>query len=88
MTLLDIKELTKNFGGLTAVSDVTMHLNDNELVALIGPNGAGKTTLFNLLTGVIVPSEGTISMQTDNGLQVLNKMKPYKVAQTGLARTF
>ncbi|WP_137597272.1 ABC transporter ATP-binding protein [Paucilactobacillus kaifaensis] len=88
MTLLDIKELTKSFGGLTAVSNVTMHLNDNELVALIGPNGAGKTTLFNLLTGVIVPSEGTIAMQTDNGLQVLNKMKPYKVAQTGLARTF
>ncbi|BAP85039.1 branched-chain amino acid transport system, ATP-binding protein [Paucilactobacillus hokkaidonensis JCM 18461] len=88
MTLLDIKELTKSFGGLTAVSNVSMHLDDNELVALIGPNGAGKTTLFNLLTGVIVPSEGTISMQTDAGLQVLNKMKPYKVAQTGLARTF
>lgn len=88
MTLLDVKELTKNFGGLTAVSNVTMHLNDDELVALIGPNGAGKTTLFNLLTGQIIPSEGTIALQTDNGLQILNKAKPYKVAQAGLARTF
>lgn len=88
MALLDVKELTKNFGGLAAVSNVTMHLESDELVALIGPNGAGKTTLFNLLTGVITPSEGTIAMQTDHGLQVLNKIKPYKVAQTGLSRTF
>ncbi|KRK36729.1 ABC transporter ATP-binding protein [Loigolactobacillus bifermentans] len=88
MSLLDVKDLTKNFGGLTAVSGVTMHLEDNELVALIGPNGAGKTTLFNLLTGVIPPSEGTVSLQTDQGLQVLNKKKPYQVAQAGLARTF
>lgn len=89
MTLLDVRELTKSFGGLTAVSNVTMHLDENELVALIGPNGAGKTTLFNLLTGVIDPTEGSINLQTDeHGLQVLNKMKPYKVAQAGLARTF
>lgn len=88
MALLDVKNLTKNFGGLAAVSDVTMHLDNNELVALIGPNGAGKTTLFNLLTGVIIPSEGTVSLQTDNGLQVLNKQKPYKIAAAGMARTF
>lgn len=88
MSLLDVKDLTKNFGGLTAVSDVTMHLDNNELVALIGPNGAGKTTLFNLLTGVIVPYEGTVSLQTDAGVQVLNKQKPYKIAAEGMARTF
>lgn len=88
MSLLDVKEVTKTFGGLTAVSDVTMHLEENELVALIGPNGAGKTTLFNLLTGVITPTEGVIALKTDNGLQTLNKVKPYKVAQAGLARTF
>ncbi|MGO2299508.1 ABC transporter ATP-binding protein [Paucilactobacillus nenjiangensis] len=88
MSLLDVKEVTKTFGGLTAVSDVTMHLEENELVALIGPNGAGKTTLFNLLTGVITPTEGVIALQTDNGLQTFNKVKPYKVAQAGLARTF
>ncbi|WP_313469902.1 ATP-binding cassette domain-containing protein, partial [Carnobacterium sp.] len=52
MSLLEVKKLTKNFGGLAAVSMVSMELGNNELVGLIGPNGAGKTTLFNLLTGV------------------------------------
>lgn len=58
--LLDVAKLTKRFGGLTAVSDVTIKLNKGELVGLIGPNGAGKTTVFNLLTGVYEPSEGKI----------------------------
>lgn len=62
MVLLEVKDLTKNFGGLTAVGDVTMELHEGELVGLIGPNGAGKTTLFNLLTGVYEPSEGTITL--------------------------
>ena len=62
MALLEVKNLTKHFGGLTAVSDVTLELNEGELVGLIGPNGAGKTTLFNLLTGVYVPSEGTVTL--------------------------
>lgn len=84
MALLDVKKLTKNFGGLTAVGDVTMHLNEGELVGLIGPNGAGKTTLFNLLTGVYEPSEGTVSLDGT----ILNGMKPYKVASLGLSRTF
>ena len=52
MALLDVKHLTKNFGGLTAVGDVTLELNEGELVGLIGPNGAGKTTLFNNITGL------------------------------------
>ena len=52
MPLLTVEKLTKNFGGLTAVSHVNLTLNENELVGLIGPNGAGKTTLFNLLTRV------------------------------------
>ena len=56
MALLEVKNLTKNFGGLTAVGDVSMELNEGELVGLIGPNGAGKTTLFNLLTGVYAVS--------------------------------
>lgn len=79
-----LKKLTKNFGGLTAVGDVTMHLNEGELVGLIGPNGAGKTTLFNLLTGVYEPSEGTVSLDGT----ILNGMKPYKIASLGLSRTF
>ncbi|CBZ48888.1 MAG: ABC transporter ATP-binding protein [Streptococcus sp.] len=84
MALLDVKNLTKNFGGLTAVGDVTMHLNEGELVGLIGPNGAGKTTLFNLLTGVYEPSEGSVSLDGT----LLNGKKPYKIASLGLSRTF
>lgn len=84
MVLLDVKNLTKNFGGLTAVGDVTMHLDKGELVGLIGPNGAGKTTLFNLLTGVYEPSEGSVSLDGT----LLNGKKPYKIASLGLSRTF
>ena len=84
MALLDVKNLTKNFGGLTAVGDVTMHLDKGELVGLIGPNGAGKTTLFNLLTGVYEPSEGSVSLDRI----LLNSKKPYKIASLGLSRTF
>ena len=84
MALLDVKNLTKNFGGLTAVGDVTMHLDKGELVGPIGPTGAGKTTLFNLLTGVYEPSEGSVSLDGT----LLNGKKPYKIASLGLSRTF
>ncbi|WP_413536891.1 ABC transporter ATP-binding protein [Carnobacterium divergens] len=88
MSLLEVKKLTKNFGGLAAVSMVNLKLGNNELVGLIGPNGAGKTTLFNLLTGVYAPSEGTIDLTVDNKTQRLNGKKPYKITDLGLARTF
>jgi branched-chain amino acid transport system permease protein len=65
-TVLNIKQLTRRFGGLTAVGEVNIRLESGELVGLIGPNGAGKTTLFNLMTGVYEPSEGTIEF--DGGL--------------------
>lgn len=84
MVLLEVKDLTKNFGGLTAVGDVTMELHEGELVGLIGPNGAGKTTLFNLLTGVYEPSEGTITLAG----KLLNGKAPSKIASLGLGRTF
>ncbi|HEM5566247.1 TPA: ABC transporter ATP-binding protein [Streptococcus suis] len=84
MALLEVKDLTKNFGGLTAVGDVTMELHEGELVGLIGPNGAGKTTLFNLLTGVYEPSEGTLSLAGT----ILNGKAPSKIASLGLGRTF
>ena len=84
MALLDVKNLTKNFGGLTAVGDVTLELNDGELVGLIGPNGAGKTTLFNLLTGVYEPSEGSVTLDG----HLINGKAPYKIASLGLSRTF
>lgn len=88
MSLLKVNNLTKNFGGLAAVSNVSLELGDNELVGLIGPNGAGKTTLFNLLTGVYEPSEGTISLKLEGKDEVLNKRKPDKIANLGLGRTF
>lgn len=84
MALLEVKHLTKHFGGLTAVGDVTMELNEGELVGLIGPNGAGKTTLFNLLTGVYEPSEGTVTLDGT----LLNGKAPYTIASLGLSRTF
>ncbi|HEU7372797.1 TPA: ABC transporter ATP-binding protein [Streptococcus pneumoniae] len=84
MALLEVKQLTKHFGGLTAVGDVTLELNEGELVGLIGPNGAGKTTLFNLLTGVYEPSEGTVTLDG----HLLNGKSPYKIASLELGRTF
>lgn len=86
--LLDAKELVKNFGGLTAVANVSVHFDQNELIGLIGPNGAGKTTLFNLLTGETPVSSGSISLYTDDGVQTLNGKSPAQIAQVGLSRTF
>ncbi|MCI8271239.1 MAG: ABC transporter ATP-binding protein [Erysipelotrichaceae bacterium] len=88
MALLSIKNLTKNFGGLCANSNISMEIDDGELVGLIGPNGAGKTTLFNMLTGVYEPSEGTIDFVRDGKEVRLNGKKPYVVTALGLARTF
>lgn len=87
MALLEVKNLTKNFGGLTAVGDVTMELNEGELVGLIGPNGAGKTTLFNLLTGVYEPSEGTITLD-GHLLMVKHLIKSLQVVWDGLSKIF
>lgn len=86
--LLQVENLVKNFGGLTAVSNVSLHLDNNELVALIGPNGAGKTTLFNLLTGLIPASSGSIVLSGENGTYPLNGKRAYKIADMGLSRTF
>ncbi|MGI6085889.1 MAG: ABC transporter ATP-binding protein [Acetivibrionales bacterium] len=88
MSILNVKKLTKSFGGLTAVSKVNMEINEGELVGLIGPNGAGKTTLFNLLTGVYVPSSGTITLNTKGKSKSLGGLKPYTICKNGLARTF
>ena len=88
MTLLSVKGLTKNFGGLCDVSNVSMEIGEGELIGLIGPNGAGKTTFFNLLTGVYEPSEGTIELNVNGKMTDIGGMKPYRVTQLGLARTF
>ena len=82
--LLDLDNVSIVFGGLRAVSNLSMHIDEHELIVLIGPNGAGKTTAFNLITGVYVPTEGDI---TFNGVRI-NGKKSYQVTQLGMARTF
>ena len=86
--ILEVKNLTKNFGGLCAVSNVSMTINQGELIGLIGPNGAGKTTLFNLLTGVYEPSSGLIELNEDGQKIQLVGLKPYKITSYGISRTF
>ncbi|WP_040206803.1 ABC transporter ATP-binding protein [Neobacillus jeddahensis] len=82
--LLKVENAGIRFGGLKAVSDVNLELKQGELVGLIGPNGAGKTTFFNLLTGVYVPTEGSISLDGEK----LNGLAPYKITKKGISRTF
>lgn len=89
MTVLKTLNLNKRFGGLHAVSDVSIHVHKGELLGLIGPNGAGKTTIFNLLTGVYVPTSGDIELADDAGtLLKIGGMKPHLVARSGVSRTF
>ncbi len=82
--LLELEQCTVRFGGLTAVSELSSHVGEQELVALIGPNGAGKTTVFNLITGVYQPTSGAIHF---NG-QSLMGLKPFQITALGVARTF
>lgn len=82
--LLDVKGASRSFGGLKALSEVSLHINKGELIGLIGPNGAGKTTLFNLLTGVYPPSTGKILLNNES----VGGMKPFKINHKGAARTF
>ena len=82
--LLETRKLTKKFGGLTAVNQFDMHVNQGEIVGLIGPNGAGKSTLFNLITGVYPSSSGTVLF---DGKDITRK-KPHDVAALGIGRTF
>lgn len=88
MAILTVKDLTKSFGGLTAVSKVNLELEQGELIGLIGPNGAGKTTAFNLLTGVYEPTSGSITLTKNGVSKDIQGMKPYAVCKDGLARTF
>jgi branched-chain amino acid transport system ATP-binding protein len=84
MALLEVKGLTKHFGGLRAVHDFSFQANPGEILGLIGPNGAGKTTAFNLISGFIHPTAGHILLDGDD----LVGMKPYAVTRRGVARTF
>ena len=84
MALLEVRNLGISFGGLRAVDDLNMNIEQGALVGLIGPNGAGKTTAFNLLTGVYLPSDGSILL---DGVQLVGK-HPTEICQAGVARTF
>jgi len=84
MALLEVKGLTKRFGGLTAVNRLDFHLDEGEILGMIGPNGAGKTTVFNLITGIYPPDEGDIRL---NGRSLLG-LKPHVITELGIARTF
>ncbi len=84
MALLELRSLGKNFGGLAAVKDLTLEVEGGMIVSLIGPNGAGKSTVFNLITGIYVPTSGSIIFQ---GKQ-LGGLRPDRVTATGIARTF
>ena len=82
--LLELHEVSKVFGGLRAVDSLSFRLEPNTILGLIGPNGAGKTTVFNLITGVLQPTEGEIRF----GAQKISHLPPHKIARRGLARTF
>jgi branched-chain amino acid transport system ATP-binding protein len=84
MPLLQIKNLTHFFGGLRAVYDYNLDLEEGELVGLIGPNGAGKTTIFNLVTGAYRPTEGEVQL---NGNDLVG-LHPHQITTKGIARTF
>lgn len=82
--LLEIRDLNKNFGGLQAISAVSMDLPAGVITTLVGPNGAGKTTLFNLITGHLTPSSGSVHWLG----QSLSGIEPWRIARMGIARTF
>lgn len=82
--VLTVENVSKHFGGLAALDQVSLQVNAGEIFGLIGPNGAGKTTLFNVITALYEPDSGRVHLRT----QMLSGCKPHEVAQHGLARTF
>ncbi|MEH7254271.1 ABC transporter ATP-binding protein [Neobacillus niacini] len=84
MSILEVRNLTKKFGGLTANQDVSMTIEKNSITAVIGPNGAGKTTFFNMITGIYLPTSGAILLENEK----INGLKPHEVSKKGICRTF
>jgi branched-chain amino acid transport system ATP-binding protein len=81
---LEVNNVTKSFGGLVAIRDLNLAVNEGEILGLIGPNGSGKTTLFNLISGVLKPERGEIKFRA----REITGLKPHRVCQNGIARTF
>jgi len=84
MRILEGEGIRKNFEGLTALVNVDFNISGGEILGLIGPNGAGKTTLFNLISGSLVPTSGTIKFKGEN----ITGLKPHRICRKGIARTF
>ena len=84
MALLELRGVSKAFGGLEVVKDLDLHVGEGEIVSVIGPNGAGKTTIFNLITGIFRPDTGTIVFEED----VVSGLSPHTITTRGIARTF
>jgi branched-chain amino acid transport system ATP-binding protein len=84
MALLAVQSVTKRFGGIIAVDEVSLNVEEGEIVGLIGPNGAGKTTLFNLVSGIYRPDAGDIVFRAES----LAKVPPHRIVARGIARTF
>jgi branched-chain amino acid transport system ATP-binding protein len=84
MSLLEVREVSKRFGGLAALTHVSCSVDRGEIVGLIGPNGAGKTTLFNVINGFYPPSRGDIFFKDEK----ISHLKPHQVCRRGMARTF
>lgn len=83
-TMLDLVNISQRFGGLLAVSEVDLHVDENEIIGLIGPNGAGKTTIFNIITGIYKPTEGDVFFM---GKKITGQ-KIHQITKAGMARTF
>lgn len=82
--VLELKNITKNFGGISALTDVSFQINEGEIFGLIGPNGAGKTTLFNVITNMFPPTSGEIRFLGEK----ISGLKPHKITDKGICRTF
>ena len=84
MALLELRGVSKAFGGLQVVNDLDLHVGEGEIVSVIGPNGAGKTTIFNLITGIFRPDSGSIVFEDG----VVSGLSPHTITTRGIARTF
>src|SRR5882672_1064990 len=84
MTLLEVTDVTRRFGGVTAVDHCSLAIREGSLTGLIGPNGAGKTTMFNLIAGALRPDRGQIRLSGKR----LDRLRPHQIARLGVSRTF